>query len=210
MDLSSYSSDENLRMWALEQARVGNRLDSHHNERAFAVATEIERFVRTGKRDAQLEPMLPAQQAAPVQTGQVTGTVEALGAQAHKHAECAAETPTGPKVDQCAAASGDTSTSDSATDVDGKKRKVEELLARVSKIGIRVRDIRVCSCDGGVDVEWHCKVPPSSFLIELVQVAAEDISAQICALYRAGYLCTVKYDDAGFPCVSWSPVKAAD
>lgn len=195
MDLSSYSSDENLRMWALEQARVGNRLDSHHNEREFAIAAEIERFVRTGKHDAQLEPVLPEQQAAPVQTGQATGTVEA---------------PMGPKVDQCAAASGDTSASDSATDVDGKKRKVEELLARVSKIGIRVRDIRVCSCDGGVDVEWHCKVPPSSFLIELVQVAAEDISAQIYALYRAGYLCTVKYDDAGFPCVSWSPVKAAD
>ncbi len=203
MDLSSYSSEENLRMWAVKQANVGNRLDSVHNERAFAIAAQIERFVRTGKHDARLEPMLPAQAES-----LVTGDMKAPAAQSHKHAEPAAETPKAPKVDQCAAGAEQESAPDSAADVDGKKRRVEESLARASKVGTRVHDIRVCPCDGGVDVEWACKVPPSPFLIELVQVVADDISAQICALYRAGYLCTVKYDGGGFPCVSWSPVKA--
>ncbi|MFT9385551.1 hypothetical protein [Acetobacter sp.] len=180
MDLSSYSSDQNLRMWALQQAQIGCRQDDLHNRKAFALAAEIEQFVRTGKKPGQhdagrAEPMpdAPSEQAKAQNAGSETRAADGAD-----------------KID-----------------VDRKKRKAEEALICAAKVGLKITSIRETT--GSLAIEWTVPRFCHPGQTMGAEIATALISAGLNELYVAGVTCSVSYDRTGYPNVSWRTVSAA-
>ncbi|MEZ7137333.1 hypothetical protein [Komagataeibacter sp. SM21] len=102
----------------------------------------------------------------------------------------------------------DKATADLAYDIESEKREIEQKLAAAQQLGLRLENVKVI--DGEPICHWHFKGRDSLFLRLIVKTAAEDISSKIDKVFNAGFIIhAVHYDDAGFPCVSWSPVSAA-
>lgn len=96
----------------------------------------------------------------------------------------------------------------SVSETENEKRVIEQKLAVAQQLGLRLLNVQVI--DAEPFAEWHFKGRDSLFLRLIVKTAAEDISSKIGKVFDAGFIIrAVHYDDAGFPCVSWSPVSAA-
>ncbi|MFT9374765.1 hypothetical protein [Komagataeibacter saccharivorans] len=93
------------------------------------------------------------------------------------------------------------------SETEREKRAVEQMLAHVAKIGLRLESQKIS--DDGVDFDWKARLAADPLLVMIAKDAAEDISSKLGKLFKAGHVCAVHYDENGFPCVSWSPVSAA-
>ena len=93
------------------------------------------------------------------------------------------------------------------SETESEKRAVEQMLAHVAKIGLRLEGQKIA--DDGVDFDWKGRLPADPLLVMIATNTAEDISSKLGKLFKAGHVCAVHYDEKGFPCVSWSPVSAA-
>ncbi|GCE80347.1 hypothetical protein [Komagataeibacter oboediens] len=93
------------------------------------------------------------------------------------------------------------------SETESEKRVIEQMLAHVAKIGLRLEGQKIA--DDGVDFDWQGRLPADPLLVMIATNTAEDISSKLGKLFKAGHVCAVHYDEKGFPCVSWSPVSAA-
>ena len=111
-------------------------------------------------------------------------------------------------VDKAAVSDKDKAAASSVSETENEKREIEQKLAAAQQLGLRLVNVKVI--DAKPIAEWHFKGRDSLFLRLIVKTAAEDISSKIGKVFDAGFIIrAVHYDDAGFPCVSWSPVSAA-
>lgn len=111
-------------------------------------------------------------------------------------------------ADKAAVSDKDKTAASSVSETENEKRVIEQKLAVAQQLGLRLLNVQVI--DAEPLAEWHFKGRDILFLRLIVKTAAEDISSKIGKVFDAGFMIrAVHYDDAGLPCVSWSPVSAA-